>query len=233
MARIGISAAVGYQSRVGVQLSEEAGIVRVALGDASAASFDALASKVREEHMAANDGVTTFVMAIPGFRGTGGAQSALTAHVVDTLSRPRKNGLFVGALAVGDNFDGDLLLAAACPLLVAEVGAQLAPDWTMEPALLEQVLAKRIGLRKATALLESGGPWDAVSLYEIGVIDQIAELGAGEATTRESLMARKERGRAYMGFWGAREAYLPFQPATYPASSRSRLKISISESCLP
>jgi hypothetical protein len=233
MARIGVSPAVGFQSRVDVRLFEEAGIVRAALGDASAASFDALASIVREQHTSANDGVTTFVLAVPDFNGTGGAQSALTAHVVDTLSRPRKNGLFVGALAVGDNFDGDLLLAAACPLLVAEVGAMLAPDWTMEPALLEQVLAKRIGLRKAAALLENGGPWDAVSLYEIGVIDQIAELGTGEATTRESLLARKERGRAYMGFWGAREAYLPFQPATYPASSRNRLKISISESALP
>ena len=226
MVRVGVSPAVRFQSRVGIRLFEEAGIVRAALGDASAASFDALASEVKELQPSANDGATTFVLAIPGCEGIGGASDALTASVVDRLSQPRKNSLFVGALAVGDKFDGGLLLAAACPLLVAEVGAMLAPDWTIQPALLETVLGKRIGLRKAAALLENGGPWDAVSLYELGVVDQIAETGAGEATSRESLLARKERGRAYMGFWGAREAYLPFQPATYSASSGNRLKIS-------
>ena len=83
MAPTGVSPAVRFQSRVDVRLFEEAGIVRAALGDASAASFDALASKVREQHTSANDGVTTFVLAVPDFKGMGGAQNALTAQVVD------------------------------------------------------------------------------------------------------------------------------------------------------
>jgi hypothetical protein len=229
MVKIGVSSAVGVQSRVDVRLIEEGGIFRATLGAASAASFDALAGTVKGRYAAsANDGVPAFVLAIPGCEGLGDEPDAVTACVVDMLSRPRKNNLFVGALAVGGNFDGRLLLAAACPLLVAEVGATLEPGWAWGTTLLEQVLAKRIGVRNAIELLEKGGPWDAVSLYELGVIDQIAEVGAGEATARESLLARKERGRAYMGYWGAREAYLPFEPATYSASRENRLKISAS-----
>ncbi len=229
MVRIGVSSAVGVQSRVDVRLIEEGGIFRATLGEASAATFDALAGTVKEQYeTSANDGVPAFVLAIPSFKCLDGEPNAVTASVVDMLSRPRKNNLFVGALAVGSSFDGGLLLAAACPLLVAEVGATLEPGWARGTTLLQQVLAKRIGVRNAAKLTDKGGPWDAVSLYELGVIDQIAEVGAGEATARESLLARKERGRAYMGYWGAREAYLPFDTTIYPASSEKRSKISAS-----
>lgn len=204
------TSAVGRSPTETICIREEAGIFLASLPDSTAGSFVALSDEVKT--LAPGQPDLGFVLATSresGAQPFTDAESWLSRKVVRDLTRPRTTGTFFAVVARGSEFDGSLLLAASCPLLVAEVGATLRPGLACDTSLLYQVLQKRVGRATAARLMDADGPWDAVALYELGVVDMITEAGFGEHTCRDALLQRKERGSAYYGFLGAREAYLP------------------------
>ncbi len=105
--------------------------------------------------------------------------------VANNLSGHGACNLYTVALVTGETQGGGFEAALSCHLIVAERGSYFGfpePLFGMFPGMGGQsLLAARVGESVATRITRSANRYPAEFLYEIGVIDYLAELGSGAA----------------------------------------------------
>ncbi len=129
------------------------------------------------------------------------------------LNRP---GVTSIALVQGQALGGGFESALAANVLIAERGAKMGlPEilFNLFPGMGAMTfLGRRIGHQKAEKLILSGKLYLAEELYEMGVVDVLAEPGAGEAAVCD-YVRREEKSRN--GILALRSAREVSQPVSY------------------
>jgi len=102
------------------------------------------------------------------------------------------------SLVQGDAMGGSFEFALSSDVIIAEQGARMGlPEvmFNLFPGMgAYSFLERRIGQRAAETLLTSGRIYSAAEMLELGVIDEIAPDGAGEAAIA-ALIKRRSRAR--------------------------------------
>jgi DSF synthase len=129
------------------------------------------------------------------------------------LGRP---GVTTIALVQGQALGGGFESALAANVLVAERGTKMGlPEilFNLFPGMGAMTfLARRVGHHKAEKIILSGKLYLAEELYDMGVVDVLAEPGEGESAVYE-YVRREERSRN--GIMAVRRAREISQPAAY------------------
>lgn len=129
------------------------------------------------------------------------------------LNRP---GVTSIALVQGQALGGGFESALAANVLIAERGAKMGlPEilFNLFPGMGAMTfLGRRIGHQQAEKLILSGKLYLAEELYEMGVVDVLAEPGAGEAAVCD-YVRREEKSRN--GILALRSAREVSQPVSY------------------
>lgn len=120
------------------------------------------------------------------------------------------------ALVQGDALGGGLEAALAGDVLIAERHVRMGlPEilFNLFPGMgAFSLLSRRIGTKAAERMILSGHLFDAEELYEMGVVDRLAEPGEGERAVYEFL---EEEERHANGARALREARRRAHPVTY------------------
>ncbi len=120
------------------------------------------------------------------------------------------------ALVQGDALGGGFESALACNLIVAERGVQFGlPEvlFNLFPGMgAFTFLSRRLDPVRAERMILSGKIYAAEELYEMGVVDELAEPGEGVAAV-QALMAR--RRRRHLAFDAMRQVHRQHHPVTY------------------
>ncbi len=181
--------------------------------------------------------VKYFVLAskVPGTFSLGGDLSLFMQHIVardrDALYRYalscidcsyavhthlNRPGVTSIALVQGQALGGGFESALAANVLIAERGAKMGlPEilFNLFPGMgAMSFLGRRIGHHKAEKLILSGKLYLAEELYDMGVVDVLAEPGEGEAAVCD-YVRREERSRN--GILALRDAREVSQPVSY------------------
>jgi len=138
---------------------------------------------------------------------------------IDTLML-NHNGLNCGlttiSLVQGDALGGGLEYAVSSDVLVAERSAKMGfPEilFNLFPGMgAYSLLSRKIGSRQAEEIILGGRIYSAEEMYEIGVVDVLAEDGQGEMAVYDYI--RKE-SRSRNGFLSFRAAKNCTNPVTY------------------
>jgi DSF synthase len=93
------------------------------------------------------------------------------------------------SLVQGDALGGGFEAALSCNIVIAEKGVKMGlPEvlFNMFPGMgAYSILSRKIGASQAEKMIMSGKVYTAEELYEMGVIDYLAEKGAGELAVYE------------------------------------------------
>lgn len=120
------------------------------------------------------------------------------------------------ALVQGDALGGGLEAALACNVLVAERQAKMGfPEilFNLFPGMgALSFLGRKIGFSKAEKLILSGKLYSAAELYEMGVVDYLAEPGEGELVVLDYI---RKATRSSNGITAARRAVQLAQPLSF------------------
>lgn len=138
---------------------------------------------------------------------------------VDNMHR-RMNGFSTDvatiSLVQGKAFGGGFECALASEVFVAERSATMSfPEvlFNMFPGMgALSLLGRKIGLRKAEDIIMSGQVFTAKEMYDLGVVDHLAEDGAGLETVRALIKSRQRKRNTYRAMSLAKRE---FQPATH------------------
>jgi DSF synthase len=129
------------------------------------------------------------------------------------LNRP---GLKTIALVQGDALGGGFECALSGNVLIAERGTKLGfPEilFNLFPGMgALSLLGRRVGHHKAEKIILSGKLYLAEELYEMGVVDVLAEPGAGEAAVHEYI---RREARSRNGALALRSVREEIQPIAY------------------
>ena len=129
------------------------------------------------------------------------------------LNRP---GVTSIALVQGQALGGGFESALAANVLIAERGAKMGlPEilFNLFPGMGAMTfLGRRIGHQKAEKLILSGKLYLAEELYEMGVVDVLAEPGAGEAAVSDHVRREEKSRNGILALRSAREVS---QPVSY------------------
>ncbi len=177
-----------------------------------------------------------FVLAskIPGIFNLGGDLTLLARHIrtqnrhalmtyaracIDVLHRNAVGldvPLMTVALVQGDALGGGFESALACDLIVAERHAKFGfPEilFNLFPGMgAFSLLSRRLDAARAERMILSGKVYEAEELYDLGIVNILAESGQGEATLREYLSSR---GRRFTSQCAVYEARRKAQPLPY------------------
>jgi DSF synthase len=119
------------------------------------------------------------------------------------------------ALVQGKALGGGFEAALACDVIIAERNATFSfPEvlFNLFPGMgALSFLGRRIGLKKAEDIINSGQVFTAKDMQELGVIDEVVEDGLGLATTRKVIENRQRRQNAYRAMQRAKQYFLPVQ----------------------
>lgn len=111
--------------------------------------------------------------------------------------------------ALGGGFEG----ALSFQILVAEKRARMGlPEvlFNLFPGMGAcSLLGRKIGLARAERMILSGKVFTAAELYELGVVDVLAEDGAGEAEVRKLMSGGAAKHRLYHALTSARRCVEP------------------------
>jgi DSF synthase len=181
--------------------------------------------------------VQYFVLAskIPGIFNLGGDLTLLAQHIrnqdrhglmayaracIDVL-HSNAVGLDVPlmtiALVQGDALGGGFESALACDFIVAERHSKFGfPEilFNLFPGMgAFSLLSRRLDAARAERMILSGKVYDAEELYEMGLINVLAEPGQGEAVLRDYLANRGRRFTSQCAVYEARRKAqpLPFE----------------------
>lgn len=117
------------------------------------------------------------------------------------------------SLVQGRAFGGGFECALASEFIIAERSATMSfPEilFNMFPGMGGlSLLGRRIGLRKAEEVIMSGHVYTARQMYDLGVVDEIAEDGTGTAVTRALIANRQRRRNSYRAMSRAKREFLP------------------------
>jgi DSF synthase len=129
------------------------------------------------------------------------------------LSRPNLRSI---CLVQGDALGGGFECALSANVLIAEKGSKMGfPEilFNLFPGMgALSLLGRRVGMQKAEQMILSGNLYSAETLYEMGVVDILAEPGEGAQAVYD--YARRD-GRARNGALALRAAREALQPITY------------------
>ena len=120
------------------------------------------------------------------------------------------------ALVQGEALGGGFEASLAARVLIAERQAQMGlPEilFNLFPGMgAYSLLARRLDPARAERLILSGRVYSAEELYEMGVVDVLAENGQGE----EAVLAyMKKHGRARNGYEAMHKIRLTYHPISY------------------
>ncbi len=120
------------------------------------------------------------------------------------------------ALVEGDALGGGFECALACDVIIAEKSARLGlPEilFNLFPGMgAYSFLSRRIGSSKAQRLIEGGVIYTAQELYDVGVVDYLAEEGQGKTAVYDYI--RKEN-KFRNGLMAIREVKKYLDPVSY------------------
>lgn len=120
------------------------------------------------------------------------------------------------ALVQGDALGGGFEAALSCSVLVAERQAQLGlPEilFNLFPGMgAFTFLARRLDAVRAERLILSGKLYSAEELYEMGVVDILADPDEGELAVAEYI---RRRNRARIGYQAMQRVRRLYQPVRY------------------
>lgn len=117
------------------------------------------------------------------------------------------------SLVQGKAFGGGFECALSSDVLVAERSATMSfPEvlFNMFPGMgALSLLARRIGMRQAEEIIMSGRVYGAKEMHDLGVVDVLAEDGAGLDTVRAMIDSRRRRGNSYRAMSLAKREFQP------------------------
>lgn len=120
------------------------------------------------------------------------------------------------SLVQGDALGGGFECALACDVLIAEKNAKLGfPEilFNLFPGMgAYTLLSRRIGGAKADRMILSGNLYTAENLYDMGIVDILAEDGKGEQAVYEYI---KKENRYKNGYRSYKEIRNMFDPIPY------------------
>jgi DSF synthase len=120
------------------------------------------------------------------------------------------------ALVQGDALGGGFEAALSCNLIVAERGTQFGlPEvlFNLFPGMgAFTFLSRRLDAVRAERLILSGKIYSAEELYDMGVVDELAEPGDGVAAVDALIDRRRRRPLAFEAMRQVRQQH---QPVTY------------------
>lgn len=129
------------------------------------------------------------------------------------LNRPQLKTI---ALVQGDALGGGFECALAANVLIAERGCKLGlPEilFNLFPGMgAMSFLGRRVGHHKAEKIILSGRLYLAEELYEMGVVDVLAEPGTGERAVYEYIRRENKSRNGVLAVRAAREVS---QPVSY------------------
>lgn len=107
------------------------------------------------------------------------------------------------SLVQGDALGGGFESALCCSVMVAEKRARLGlPEilFNLFPGMgAYQFLARRVGMKQVEQILTNGRVYTAAELFDMGIVDVLAEDGAGEKAVYEFILNHSKRARARQG----------------------------------
>ncbi len=125
------------------------------------------------------------------------------------------------ALLQGKALGGGFEAALACDVIIAERSSTLSfPEilFNLFPGMgALSFLARRIGLKKADAIITSGQVFTAKEMQDLGVVDEVVEDGLGLETTRRYIQNRRRHQNTYRAMRRATQFYQPIQLAELKA----------------
>ncbi|MDH3513589.1 MAG: crotonase/enoyl-CoA hydratase family protein [Gammaproteobacteria bacterium] len=120
------------------------------------------------------------------------------------------------ALVQGDAFGGGFEGALTCRVLIAEKKAQMGlPEilFNLFPGMgAYSLLARRLDPMRAERLILSGRMYSAEELFEMGVVDYLAENGEGEDVVHAYM---KQHNRAHIGHESIHKIRQVYHPISY------------------
>jgi len=120
------------------------------------------------------------------------------------------------SLIQGDALGGGFEAALTSDLIIAERSSKMGfPEilFNLFPGMgAYSFLARKLGTIQAERMLLSGKMYSAQEMYELGVVDVLAEDGEGEATVLEYVQRQKRRANGFQAIQRARQR---FNPVTY------------------
>ncbi|WP_296750527.1 crotonase/enoyl-CoA hydratase family protein [Thiobacillus sp.] len=129
------------------------------------------------------------------------------------LNRPNVTSI---ALVQGQALGGGFESALAANVLIAERGARMGlPEilFNLFPGMGAMTfLGRRVGHHQAEKIIRSGKLYLAEELYEMGVVDVLAEPGEGEAAVCDYIRREEKSRNGILALRAAREVS---QPASY------------------
>lgn len=134
------------------------------------------------------------------------------------LNRPNVTSI---ALVQGQALGGGFESALAANVLIAERGAKMGlPEilFNLFPGMGAMTfLGRRVGHNKAEKIILSGKLYLAEELYEMGVVDVLAEPGEGEKAVYDHIRREEKSRNGMLALRGAREIS---QPVSYDELTR-------------
>lgn len=134
------------------------------------------------------------------------------------LNRPNVTSI---ALVQGQALGGGFESALAANVLIAERGAKMGlPEilFNLFPGMGAMTfLGRRVGHHKAEKIILSGKLYLAEELYEMGVVDVLAEPGEGEKAVYDHIRREEKSRNGMLALRGAREIS---QPVSYDELTR-------------
>ncbi len=119
-------------------------------------------------------------------------------------------------LIQGDALGGGLEAALASDIIVAEKGCPMGfPEilFNLFPGMgAYSLVARKVGAQQAEKMIMSGKIYTAEELYEIGLVDVLAEKGHGDMAVYDYIERNDRRSNGYIAMRKAREI---FNPVTY------------------
>jgi len=119
------------------------------------------------------------------------------------------------SLLQGKALGGGFEAALATDLIIAERSATVSfPEilFNLFPGMgALSFLARRIGLKKAEEIINSGAVFSSKEMYDVGVIDEVVEDGLGLEATRRLIQNRLRRKNAYRAMQRAKSYFEPVQ----------------------
>jgi DSF synthase len=129
------------------------------------------------------------------------------------LNRPNVTSI---ALVQGQALGGGFESALAANVLIAERGAKMGlPEilFNLFPGMGAMTfLGRRVGHHLAEKIIRSGKLYQAEELYDMGVVDVLAEVGEGESAVYDHIRREEKSRNGILALRAAREVS---QPASY------------------
>ncbi|MBJ6977819.1 MULTISPECIES: crotonase/enoyl-CoA hydratase family protein [unclassified Luteimonas] len=142
-------------------------------------------------------------------------------HLLHTRLHPDAHTV---ALVQGDALGGGFELALACQTIVAERGVQMGfPEvlFGLFPGMgAYSLLSRRIGARRAEAMMLDGVMYSSEALHDMGIVDVLAEPGEGVRAVNELIRQNGRMAAARLALHRVRESIDPIPHAELMDTTR-------------